>query len=138
MVAQAEILSSLAYFAILYPVMIFAYRGEKVNRRKCLWTVLTIAIAALAIKLVRANHFTSIIASLVFVKLRYFFLQGVKMNNTGRNYYSVLEVSRHSTAMEIRQAYKKVSKKLHPDKNPSPNADVMFQEVKVAYDVSLL
>jgi molecular chaperone DnaJ len=59
------------------------------------------------------------------------------MNGTGRNYYSVLEVSRHSTAMEIRQAYKKVSKKLHPDKNPSPNADAMFQEVKVAYDVSL-
>ena len=58
------------------------------------------------------------------------------MNGTGRNYYSVLEVSRHSTPMEIRQAYKKVSKKLHPDKNPSPNADVMFQEVKVAYDVS--
>ena len=40
--------------------------------------------------------------------------------------------------MEIRQAYKRVSKKLHPDKNPSPNADIMFQQVKVAYDVSLV
>jgi molecular chaperone DnaJ len=49
---------------------------------------------------------------------------------------AILEVSRHSSAMEIRQAYKKVSKKLHPDKNPSPNADVEFQQVKVAYDVS--
>ena len=38
--------------------------------------------------------------------------------------------------MEIRQAYKKVSKKLHPDKNPSQNAEAMFQQVKVAYDVS--
>ena len=38
--------------------------------------------------------------------------------------------------MEVRQAYKKVSKKLHPDKNPSQNAEAMFQQVKVAYDVS--
>lgn len=60
------------------------------------------------------------------------------MSGSVKNYYSVLEVSRHSSAMEIRQAYKKVSKKLHPDKNPSPNADVEFQQVKVAYDVSPL
>lgn len=39
--------------------------------------------------------------------------------------------------MEVRQAYKKVSKKLHPDKNPSQNAEAMFQQVKVAYDVSV-
>lgn len=58
------------------------------------------------------------------------------MSGSVKNYYSILEVSRHSSAMEIRQAYKKVSKKLHPDKNPSPNADVEFQQVKVAYDVS--
>lgn len=38
--------------------------------------------------------------------------------------------------MEIRQAYKRVSKKLHPDKNPLQNAEAMFQQVKVAYDVS--
>lgn len=60
------------------------------------------------------------------------------MTGTSKNYYSILEVSRHSSAMEIRQAYKRVSKRLHPDKNPSPNADVMFQQVKVAYDVSLV
>ena len=74
MVAQAEILSSLAYFAVLYPVMIFAYRGEKVNRRKCVWTVLTIAIAALAIKLVRVNYFTSMIALLLFGESQYLFV----------------------------------------------------------------
>ena len=63
-------------------------------------------------------------------------VQGYGLQGRERNYYSVLEVSRHSTAMEIRQAYKKVSKKLHPDKNPSQNAEAMFQQVKVAYDVS--
>jgi molecular chaperone DnaJ len=60
------------------------------------------------------------------------------MQSAETNFYSILQVSRHSSALEIRQAYKKVSKKLHPDKNPSPDAEAMFQEVKTAYDVSIM
>lgn len=52
-----------------------------------------------------------------------------------QNYYTLLEVQRHSSAMEIRAAYKRVSLKLHPDKNPSGEAEVAFQRVKHAYDV---
>lgn len=60
------------------------------------------------------------------------------MQRSEKNLYSVLEVSRHNSALEIRQSYKKLSKKLHPDKNPSPNAEAMFQQLKLAYDVSSL
>lgn len=51
------------------------------------------------------------------------------------NYYSLLEVSRHSSAVEIRQSFKKLSLKLHPDKNPSNEAENKFQTLKAAYDI---
>jgi DnaJ-class molecular chaperone len=60
------------------------------------------------------------------------------MQHSEKNLYSILEVSRHDSALNIRQSYKKLSKKLHPDKNPSPDAELMFQQVKVAYDVRSL
>ena len=44
-------------------------------------------------------------------------------------------MSRTHSALDVRQSYKKVSKKLHPDKNTSPNAEAEFQRVKHAYDV---
>ena len=50
--------------------------------------------------------------------------------------YAILEVKKSNTAFEIRQSYKKVSLKLHPDKNPSKkDAEEKFQTVKAAYDV---
>lgn len=114
MITQAEVLSSLLYLAASYPVVIFLFRDESANKRKCLWSALTFSVAALAVKL------------------------GYEIYGSGAepNYYSLLEVSRHSSVLEIRQAYKKVSKKLHPDKNPSPDAEAKFQQVKAAYDVS--
>ena len=56
MITQTEVFASLAYFAILYPVILFAYRDDTANKRRCLWTVLTVAAAGLAIKLV-SRHF---------------------------------------------------------------------------------
>ena len=55
-----------------------------------------------------------------------------------QNYYSILEVSKRNSAFEIRQSYKKVSLKLHPDKNPSLDAEEKFQELKSAYDVRIM
>lgn len=51
------------------------------------------------------------------------------------NHYSFLEVTRHSSPMEIRQSFKKISLKLHPDKNPSSEAEAKFQTLKAAYDI---
>lgn len=53
------------------------------------------------------------------------------------NYYDTLEVGRHSSVLEIRQAYKKVSRKSHPDKNrQSKDVDLsVFHEVQTSYDV---
>ena len=51
------------------------------------------------------------------------------------NHYSLLEVTRHSSPLEIRQSFKKISLKLHPDKNPSKEAETKFQSLKSAYDI---
>lgn len=54
------------------------------------------------------------------------------------NYYSKLESRRHSSGFEIRQAFKRVSLKLHPDKSDDPNAPELFQELKYIYDVRII
>lgn len=57
------------------------------------------------------------------------------MQQQGPNYYSMLGVNRSSNPLEIKRAFKKLSLQLHPDKNPSPDANDQFDAVKQAYDV---
>ena len=46
-----------------------------------------------------------------------------------RPFVSLSIVSKSATDQEIRKAYKRLSKKYHPDKNQSPGAEEKFVEV---------
>ncbi|KEP52262.1 chaperone protein DnaJ [Rhizoctonia solani 123E] len=53
----------------------------------------------------------------------------------GSDYYKTLGVDRHASDATIKKAYKKQSKKYHPDKNTTPEAKDKFVEVSRAYEV---
>ncbi|MBW4981080.1 molecular chaperone DnaJ [Mameliella sp. CS4] len=53
-----------------------------------------------------------------------------------RDYYDVLGLARGATADEIKKAYRKKAKELHPDRNAdNPEAESQFKEANEAYDV---
>eukprot|EP00775_Hariotina_reticulata_P007864 gene7863-8060_t len=51
-----------------------------------------------------------------------------------RDPWKVLGVRRSATKKEITQAFRRLSRKWHPDKNKSPGATEKFQEISAAYD----
>lgn len=78
----------------------------------------------------------SIMYAIGFLALLAAVKTGMEMQAKGPNHYSLLNVSRNSSPLDIKRAYKKLSLKLHPDKNPDdPDASAKFDRVKKAYDV---
>ena len=52
------------------------------------------------------------------------------------DYYELLGVSRDAPPEEIKRAYRKLARQLHPDANPDdPGAEARFKEVALAYEV---
>lgn len=52
-----------------------------------------------------------------------------------RDYYEVLGLSKSATKDDIRKAYRKLSKKYHPDLNKAADAEEKFKEATEAYEV---
>merc|ERR1740128_357613 len=53
----------------------------------------------------------------------------------GRDFYKILGVSRRADTNQIKKAYRKLAKRMHPDKNPDdPTASEKFQDLGVAYE----
>jgi molecular chaperone DnaJ len=57
------------------------------------------------------------------------------MATTGRDYYEVLGVERGASDGEIKKAFRRLARELHPDINEAPDADDRFREVAEAYEV---
>ena len=51
------------------------------------------------------------------------------------DYYADLGVARGATEEEIKKAYRRKARKLHPDVNPGPEAEEEFKKISQAYDV---
>lgn len=55
---------------------------------------------------------------------------------TSKGYYQILGVNRNASEKEIKQAYRRLARKYHPDLNPNDkSAEARFKEINAAYQV---
>lgn len=52
-----------------------------------------------------------------------------------RDYYGLLGVSKNASDADIKRAYRKLARELHPDVNPDEAAQAKFKKISVAYEV---
>jgi DnaJ-class molecular chaperone len=54
---------------------------------------------------------------------------------TNRDYYEILGLPRTASQDEIKQAFRKLARQLHPDVNSESDAEEKFKEINEAYSV---
>jgi molecular chaperone DnaJ len=52
-----------------------------------------------------------------------------------KDLYEILGVPRDATAEDLKKAYRKLARELHPDVNPEPTSESRFKEVAGAYEI---
>lgn len=52
-----------------------------------------------------------------------------------KDYYKILNVDRKASADDIKQSYRRLARKYHPDVSKEPNAEEQFKNVQEAYEV---
>jgi molecular chaperone DnaJ len=57
------------------------------------------------------------------------------MSTTEHDYYELLEVGRDADEQEIKRAFRRLARRLHPDVSDEPGAEARFREVSEAYEV---
>lgn len=57
------------------------------------------------------------------------------MATTQRDYYEVLGVTRGATEQEIKKAFRRLAREVHPDVSDAPEAETRFRELAEAYEV---
>nr|ADD24101.1 Chaperone protein dnaJ 16 [Lepeophtheirus salmonis] len=63
-------------------------------------------------------------------------MSGEKDKKEGRDFYTLLGLERTATQSEIKQAYRRLAVKYHPDKNPgNEEASDKFKEISTAYAI---
>jgi molecular chaperone DnaJ len=57
------------------------------------------------------------------------------MATTERDYYEILGVAHDASNAEIKRAFRRLARELHPDVSDAPDADARFRELAEAYEV---
>ena len=57
------------------------------------------------------------------------------MSPVATDFYALLGVARDASPEEIKKAYRKLARELHPDVNPDPEHQERFKMVTAAYEV---
>ena len=67
----------------------------------------------------------------------FFLLQKIHaiFRGKGRDFYGILGVNRGASVNQIKKAYRRLAKEMHPDRNPNDeDANEKFQELGAAYE----